>query len=161
MAVEDSTMKFFLSWALVGLSAVCIVTCGGNVVVDPHSARAMGGSMVGTGPGMPGIGGNGTAGSFNGLGGSTIGCVSDADCPAGEVCDTSTGMCMGTDPGGCHQCACVDLLSSGGCADICDLAQNGTNTPNFCNGVPALPQCAQCLADRCSLAIPSDPAGCM
>jgi hypothetical protein len=95
------------------------------------------------------------------------GCLSDADCLPGETCDTATGICMGTPVNGpsCHQCACIDLLSMGGCANVCDMAQNGTSTPNFCNGVAALPQCAKCLVDNCGTIAnppnPADPSACM
>jgi hypothetical protein len=33
---------------------------------------------------------------------------------------------------------------------------SGASTPNFCNGVEALPQCAACIAASCG----SDPAAC-
>jgi hypothetical protein len=170
MMLEGRTMKLFLSWALVGVSVVCVVTCGGNVVVDPPNSVARGGSTVAgnvgsTGPGNVGLGGSLAAGGSSGIGGSSVGCTSDADCLAGETCDTSTGVCVGMAGEGCYQCACVDLLSIGGCADICDMAKNGTTTPNFCNGVPALPQCAACLADHCgNIAfppVPTDPSSCM
>jgi hypothetical protein len=94
--------------------------------------------------------------------GSSYSCTSDSECAQGETCDAMTGVCQGAPTGGCHQCACVDLLSSGGCADVCDQAQNGNpNTPNFCNGVAALPQCAACLTDRCAGSNPNDPSSCM
>jgi hypothetical protein len=95
------------------------------------------------------------------------GCQADTDCLAGETCDTSNGTCGGTPTTapGCKQCACVDLLSAGGCANVCDDAQNGTSTPNFCNGTNALPQCAKCLMDNCSGAstppVATDPSACM
>jgi hypothetical protein len=57
----------------------------------------------------------------------------------------------------------VDLLSAGGCANLCDSAQNGSpNTPNFCNGVSALPQCSRCLQDSCAAAgaDPTEPSAC-
>jgi hypothetical protein len=170
MMLEGRMMKLFLSWVLVGVSVACVVTCGGNVVVDPPNAVAMGGSMSGnvgsTGPGMVGFGGSLAAGGSSGLGGGTfIGCTSDSDCLPGETCDTSTGVCVGMTGGTCHQCACIDILSNGGCGNVCDMAQNGTTIPNFCNGVAALPQCAACLADRCSNIPdppnPSDPSSCM
>jgi Cys-rich repeat protein len=95
------------------------------------------------------------------------GCLADTDCLAGETCDSTTGVCTGTpttEPS-CHQCACIDILSAGGCANLCDSAQNGNpNTPNFCNGVSALPQCAKCLTDNCggitSPPEPTDPGAC-
>ncbi|MBS2033221.1 MAG: hypothetical protein JST54_35435 [Deltaproteobacteria bacterium] len=34
------------------------------------------------------------------------------------------------------------------------------NTPNFCDGVPALPQCAACLQNACGVQNPSDPMSC-
>jgi hypothetical protein len=92
------------------------------------------------------------------------GCLYDSDCSLGKLCDTATGKCTGTTEVTCHECACTQLLSMGGCADLCDSAQNGTTTPNFCNGVPALPQCAKCLVDLCAGItngpIPNDPAAC-
>jgi Cys-rich repeat protein len=96
----------------------------------------------------------------------TSGCLSDAECLPGEICDTATGACIGGElPAGCRQCACVDLLSMGGCADICKMGRNGTTTPNFCDGVAALPQCARCLADNCggitSPPDPSNPSACL
>jgi Cys-rich repeat protein len=95
------------------------------------------------------------------------GCLTDADCLAGETCDTATGVCTGTpvtEPS-CQQCACQDVLAMGGCANLCKMGLNGTTTPNFCDGVSALPQCAQCLSDNCgSITNPPDPnspAACM
>jgi hypothetical protein len=84
----------------------------------------------------------------------------------GEVCDPSTGICTGLPSESCRQCACVANLSIGGCGDVCDMAKNGMpTTPNFCNGVAALPQCAMCLAEHCSGFAdppdPSNPAACM
>jgi hypothetical protein len=60
----------------------------------------------------------------------------------------------------------VDLLSMGGCANVCDSAQNGNpSTPNFCNSHAALPQCAKCLTDNCGgISGPpdtTDPSSCM
>jgi len=94
------------------------------------------------------------------------GCMADTDCLAGETCDKASGKCMGTptQQTSCHQCACTDTLAMGGCANVCDSAQNGNpGTPNFCNGVNALPQCTKCLQDNCgsSGANPTDPSGCM
>jgi len=37
---------------------------------------------------------------------------------------------------------------------------DGTATPNFCDGVPALTQCQQCLANNCPDADPTDPLSC-
>src|SRR4051794_38032139 len=41
---------------------------------------------------------------------------------------------------GLNDCACLSTTGQGGCGDICDMSLNGTGTPNFCNGVAALPQ---------------------
>jgi hypothetical protein len=55
-------------------------------------------------------------------------------------------------------CACTTLMSAGGCADLCDDMENGNpNTPNWCNGAPALSQCAACLQSQCD--IPPDDDG--
>jgi hypothetical protein len=53
-------------------------------------------------------------------------------------------------------------MSMGGCADACTMGENGTNTPDFCDGAPASPKCKACLADKLGdLNIdPNDPAAC-
>jgi Cys-rich repeat protein len=92
------------------------------------------------------------------------GCKMDSDCATGETCDTTTGFCEPPAGTSCHKCACLDTLAEGGCANVCDSAQNGNpNTPNFCNMVNALPQCTKCLQDSCATAgaNPTDPSGCM
>jgi hypothetical protein len=134
-------MRFFLA-SLVVLAAT--PSCGGNVVVPGADA------------------GNNGCTSNACMTGDPI-CVVDSDCLAGEYCDTTTGKCKGTIETSCQQCACIYPLSMGGCANLCKT--NGTATPNFCDGVPALPECKQCLLDHCgSLAPPPDPsnpAACM
>jgi Cys-rich repeat protein len=92
------------------------------------------------------------------------GCAMDTDCAPGQTCAPSTSTCTGTPTTmrSCHKCACVDLLSAGGCANLCDSAQNGNpQTPNFCNGTSALPQCAKCLAAECGVTDTSSPSSCM
>lgn len=49
----------------------------------------------------------------------------------------------------CYTCACQKTLSFGGCADFCAMGVNGTTTPNFCDGVPALALCAMCIVNNC------------
>jgi Cys-rich repeat protein len=95
------------------------------------------------------------------------GCMSDSECLAGKTCDSSTGVCIGTpttEPG-CKQCACMDVLAMGGCANVCKMGLNGTSTPNFCDGVNALPVCAKCLKDNCggitNPPVATDPSACM
>lgn len=56
----------------------------------------------------------------------------------------------------CRTCACALPLAEGGCADVCDAALSGASSPNLCNGVPALPQCASCISHVCL----GDPANC-
>jgi hypothetical protein len=46
-------------------------------------------------------------------------------------------------------CACVTLMSAGGCGDVCSTMLNGATTPNFCEGMAPLAQCAACLAQNC------------
>src|SRR5262249_60434771 len=75
----------------------------------------------GGGGGTGGTGGTGGVGGTGGTGGQ--------------------GGTGGTAPS-CNQCACVDLISAGGCADKCKMGTNGTTTPNFCDGVAALQQCS-------------------
>jgi hypothetical protein len=175
----------FVAASLVVLAAAA--GCGGNVVVQAGDAGGTGSTTcIGDADCPAGETCDFTTGMCAGPGGGCKsdvdcamgfcsstgecvvgGCSRDADCLQGEICNTVTGMC--TVPPGpdhqCHQCACVDLLSEGGCANICDMAQSGTSTPNFCNGVAALPQCAKCLAANCSGITdpphPSDPAACM
>jgi hypothetical protein len=59
----------------------------------------------------------------------------------------------------------MDILSMGGCANVCKMGLNGTSTPNFCDGVAALPQCSKCLTDNCggitNKPDPSSPSTCM
>lgn len=54
-------------------------------------------------------------------------------------------------PSACLECACTYLSSDDpeGCADVCDNTISGSGSPNFCNGVTALAQCAQCIEERC------------
>jgi hypothetical protein len=53
----------------------------------------------------------------------------------------------------------------GGCANVCKMGLNGTSTPNFCDGVSALPQCSKCLTDNCGGITdppnPTMPSACM
>jgi len=71
-------------------------------------------------------------------------CQSDGDCCNAD-CDQTQGLCSPID----CACACMTLLSAGGCANICNMNLNGTTTPNFCNGAPALTQCTNCLMTTC------------
>lgn len=47
-------------------------------------------------------------------------------------------------------CACAVPTSAGGCKNVCDEIANGTDIPDFCNGVLASQSCQICLLDRCS-----------
>jgi Cys-rich repeat protein len=91
-----------------------------------------------------------------------VGCTMDSECATGETCnagkcEVAPGMTGPT----CKTCACTDLLSAGGCANLCDSMQNGNpNTPNFCNDHAALPQCAKCLEDNCGVTDTTDPTTC-
>jgi Cys-rich repeat protein len=166
-------MRALLFRAVCLVSGLLVVTCGGNVVVDSPAAtgaRSGNGGVPSSGlggGGQPGcLGLPGECGGNTGVGGGPLtGCTSDADCAAGAVCDTATGECVTGPAESCQQCACTDLGPQGGCGDICDMAKNGTMVPNFCNGVAALPQCANCLEQNCSgLAtppVPTDPSACM
>jgi hypothetical protein len=44
-------------------------------------------------------------------------------------------------------CACIDLLSAGGCADLCKDSLNGAGGPSFCDGVAPVAggMCEDCL----------------
>jgi hypothetical protein len=172
-------MKSFGYGAVICVTLMGFLACT-TVVVNPPpgstvtsvGSAGVGGSGRGGGT-ASGKGGGpaaGTGGGTSGTGGDcSCGCTSDNDCLAGLTCDTSTGVCMGMPIGDvtCDQCACVDVLSTGGCGDVCSMALNGTKTPNFCDGVPALHRCAQCLMDRCgNLGLetppnPSDPSACL
>jgi hypothetical protein len=82
-------------------------------------------SSSGTGAGgaaTGGTGGTGTGGGGSGAGGSGPDCA----------------------------CACMNTMANGGCADLCDDAQNGNpNTPNYCNMSAALSECSACLMTTC------------
>jgi hypothetical protein len=177
--------SFGYSAVVFGVTLMGFVACT-TVVVNPppgSTVTSVGSSGVGgsgkgggtasgkgggTASGKGGGPASGTGGGTAGAGGDcACGCTSDNDCLAGLTCDTSTGVCMGTPINvTCHQCACVDVLSTGGCGDVCSMALNGTKTPNFCDGVPALHKCAQCLMDRCgnlgaeNPPNPTDPSAC-
>jgi hypothetical protein len=92
------------------------------------------------GGGAGGVGGLGGAGGIGGLGG------------AGGIGGLGGGGGAGGGAGDC-MCACDTLMSAGGCADLCDDAQNSNpNVPNFCNDHAALTQCATCLEMHCGFA---------
>ena len=161
--VYPGAMRFVLA-SLVALAAAS--SCGGNVVVEPGADA---GSTLCTGDCCTSDADCAADSSCDTATGVCVTgdpiCVSDADCAAGETCDTATGTCVGTNVPSCQQCACIDLLSMGGCANVCKMGLNGTSTPNFCDGVAALPQCAKCLADLCGSLPnppnPSNPSACM
>ena len=159
---------------------LALAACGGNVVVDSGNGGAGAGGSVGSSGGSCMSDSDCSQGQVCNVNTSTCedlgscqsdpncvspptGCVSDADCIPGGVCDNTSGVCMDPPGTSCKQCACVDVLTMGGCADLCNMALSGTSTPNFCDGVPALSQCRACLFDRCaSLNIdPTNPSACM
>jgi hypothetical protein len=108
------------------------VTNTGNGVDCAGVPGGFGGGIGAT----TGVSGNGGSSGTGGVsGGSGFG-ITTADCT----------------------CACVTLMSAGGCADLCDAAQNGTDTPNWCNGAAALSQCAACLAVKCAIDPTEDAA---
>ena len=97
----------------------------------------------------------GTVDSGNGgKGGTTTGgYAGSGGCGDGDGCG-------GSDPWvlSCFSCACDYLVSEGGCMDVCDKDYNGNpSTPNFCDGVNALPVCAACILNSCG---ESDPNNC-
>ena len=55
-----------------------------------------------------------------------------------------------------NTCACVNKLSAGGCADVCDMKLNMTTTPNFCdhgktpNMNTSTSSCFGCLMANCA-----------
>ena len=74
-----------------------------------------------------------------------VGCGDDDDDkPSSSSSSSSSG-------GACWQCACERTSSDvmQGCADTCDQTVSGAAQANFCNGVPALTQCEQCMMSRC------------
>jgi len=148
----------------VWLGAVCVgggiaIGCGGNVVVDspPSGVGGAGGSAT-TGDGAGGAGGSVTFGTSTGGGGDMAG---GGSLTCDEVLakwsttlvehDFVAGLSY-PDYLAMNGCACVTLLSGGGCADVCEMALEGTTTPNFCDGAPALSQCAMCLSTQCAAA---------
>ncbi|APR85267.1 Hypothetical protein A7982_10616 [Minicystis rosea] len=90
-----------------------------------------------------------TGGAGGSIGGGGTGGIPGGGGSGGNPGGGGTG---GTGPT-CQECACDFLLSEGGCKDKCDKDANGNpNTPNFCNGVSALSQCAACIQDSCGAA---------
>ncbi len=50
-------------------------------------------------------------------------------------------------------CACTTRTAGGGCADLCDDTQSGSNVPDYCNGAGAQAQCQGCLQTNCAAAL--------
>ncbi len=91
----------------------------------------------------------GTAGTAN-AGGS--GGESSAGGAGGTAGSPGAGGAGGSVTSADCTCACMTLMSAGGCADLCDDMQNGQmGTPNWCNGAAALTMCAACLGSKCSI----------
>jgi len=63
---------------------------------------------------------------------------------------TATDTGTGTATDDTCACACTDLMSAGGCADLCSTLKNGATSPNFCEGMAPLTMCGTCLAAHCS-----------
>lgn len=104
-----------------------------------------------------------------GCGSAVIGGVVDEDAGASSTTSTTHGGggssgTGSTGAGGtapvdeCWSCACINKSGDmpAGCADTCDQNISGAQNPSFCNGVPAQPQCAACLKDRCGIPIPTE-----
>ncbi len=112
-----------------GVSAVFLIAiagCGGKVVFEgPPSGATSGGGEGGSGGGA-----SLATGSTN-----TVGATSTSASTGGFT--------------SCQQCACETFVANAGCADLCDGDLNGSGIPNFCNGVPALPQCQTCITKSC------------
>src|SRR4051812_47491443 len=108
-------------------SVMALVACGNGGTSSSNNGGNGGSSSNGGG------GANGGGGTANGGGGGTGGSTS------------------------CFSCACDNLMSAGGCEDLCKMGVNGTTNPNFCDGASALSQCAACIASTCG---ESDPTAC-
>jgi hypothetical protein len=119
-------MKMRLMSVTVGfVSVLALAACKSS---SSSSSGGAGGSIGGAG---------GTGGSIGGAGGSAGGAGGSAGGAGGSAPDCT--------------CACTTLMSAGGCADLCDDAQNNNpNQPNYCNGSPALTMCATCLMNSCN-----------
>ncbi len=114
-------MNWFSKTSVVAVSLTALVACSSTTTGTTGGAGGAGGDTTATTTGTAGGGG-----ATGGAGGSG---------PTGADCT----------------CACTTLMSAGGCADLCDDAQNGNpNTPNYCNGSAALSQCSACLSSKCS-----------
>ena len=117
-------MKLFWTLQLgIGAASLAFLTaygCGGNVVVDTPTGTAM-----------------------------------DTDETSIET-TTECGACGETEPGTDSEtddsctCACVTLMSAGGCADLCSTLHNGVTVPNFCEAEAPLPECAACIEANCA-----------
>lgn len=74
-----------------------------------------------------------------------LACTGDAECCTGACVD---GTCGTTAGGECFACACNFQNIEGGCADVCSAEYNG-GVPEFCQGLPAGPQCEICIVTTC------------
>ncbi len=84
----------------------------------------------------------------------------DTDCvdTDTDTSDTDTSDTDTSDSDPC-ECACVTLMSAGGCADLCSTEHNGASSPNFCEGSSALTMCASCLASSCPDSVSASCSG--
>lgn len=58
--------------------------------------------------------------------------------------------------GPCWVCACETPDADGGCVDTGCVQGEHAVWSAFCSGMPALYECAECIADRCGVADPKD-----
>jgi len=49
-----------------------------------------------------------------------------------------------------NTCVCVKTMDAQGCADLCRMGEDGSSTPNWCDGVGASVECNLCLDYWCS-----------
>ncbi|NUP14455.1 MAG: hypothetical protein HOW73_51150, partial [Polyangiaceae bacterium] len=108
--------------------------------------------------GAGGTGGGGDVGGSaeGGAGGAVAECVDSCanyiDVWDTTLDETTFGCAASFDAyAALQECACTNTEIGSGCGAICDGDINGTGTPNFCNGVPSLAQCNQCLMDVCGV----------
>jgi hypothetical protein len=110
-------------------------------------------SSTPAGPGGGGAGGFGGGGGAGGGGGGNPGGTTCSELYNGGAWDKTLAESDFADSASfqaydaLNQCACVATngMTPAGCENICTMGDNGTTTPNFCDGSAAGPSCTTCI----------------
>ncbi len=136
-----------MNWVFqAGVASIALIALAACSSTTTSGTAGSGGTInTTTTTGSGGMGGSAGTGTFTG----TKTC---ADLLTGTWSATLTGSDFDSEDAynaytALQTCACVDTNGGtpGGCANICTEAQNGTTTPNFCDGAAAGPTCQFCL----------------